>query len=83
MSHLRLVPPNRQYIQSEPGEHIPRLEFVVPDIRIDRPGWDLADDERGYFYSLKEGEHAIYSSSYLPSEIWFCAPLKGIEAPSE
>jgi hypothetical protein len=47
MSHLRLIASNRQYIQSEPGEH------------------------------------AIYISIYLPSEIWFCAPLKGIEAPSE
>ena len=68
-------------LQSEPGEYYPKPSWVVHTKGGMRRN---AKGEHVWTYSLDiEGEHAIYLGSAFPHSLWFCAPLKVIEAPSE
>ena len=68
-------------LQSEPGEYYPKPRWSVHTTGGMRRN---AKGENVYTFSLDiEGEHAIYLGSAFPHSLWFCAPLKVIEAPSE
>ena len=69
--------------QSEPGEYYPKPDWVVHAIE---PGsaWSKPDGGEVHTYFLtREGEYAIYLGTDVPPSLWFCAPLRVIEAPSE
>ena len=69
-------------LQSEPGVYYPKPSWVVYAPR--RPTERIAEGEHVYTFILnKEGEYAIYLGTSSPSSLWFCAPLKVMEAPSE
>jgi len=69
-------------LQSEPGEYYPQPSWVVH--KGSKGMRRNAKGEKVYTFSLdKEGKHAIYIGSSSPLSLWFCAPLKVIEAPSE
>ena len=68
--------------QSEPGEYVPKVSWVIHAGKIGTER--IAEGELVYTFSLnKEGEHAIYLGAADPLSLWFCAPLKVMEAPSE
>jgi len=69
-------------LQSEPGEYVPKPSWVIWQGR--RPTERIAEGEHLYTFVLnKEGEHSIELYVSSPRSLWFCAPLKVIEAPSE
>jgi len=69
-------------LQSEPGEWYPKPSWVIHPGR--RPTERIAEGEHLYTFVLnKEGEHSIELYASSPRSLWFCAPLKVMEAPSE
>jgi hypothetical protein len=67
-------------LQSEPGEYIPEPSWIVSAIKRGTE-WNESKGEKVYTFSVEEGEHAIEIWVNYPTGIWFCAPLKVIEAP--
>ena len=68
-------------LQSEPGEYYSKPSWVIYPGRTSER---IAEGEDLFTFSLdKEGEHAIYLFGDWPLSLWFCAPLKVMEAPSE
>lgn len=64
-------------IQSEPGKQISPITWIsIPfNFTVDRIVYT--------FYLDTPGEHAIEVGSYVPHNLWLCAPLQVVEAPSE
>lgn len=64
-------------IQGEPGMQISPITWIsIPfNFTVDRIVYT--------FYLDTPGEHAIEVGSYVPHNLWLCAPLQVVEAPSE
>ena len=68
-------------LQSEPGVYYPKPSWCI-HAEATRE-WIAEGEDLYTFYLNKEGEHAILLGSWYPLSLWFCAPLKVMEAPSE
>jgi len=64
-------------IQSEPGKQISPITWIsIPfNFTVDRIVYT--------FYLDTPGEHAIEVGSYVPHNLWLCAPLQVVKVPSE
>lgn len=70
-------------LQSEPGEYYPQPSWTVHPTQLGR-AWNESIGGEVYTFSLNiEGEYVTLVGGYSPLSLWFCAPLKVIEAPSE
>jgi hypothetical protein len=74
-------------LQSEPGEYIPRPDWVAPVVERGIARQKPDGGEVHTYKLISEGEYAIslwsYATATTPLRIWFCAPFWVKEAPSE
>lgn len=70
-------------LQGGPGKNYTGQSWIVQSMRIGKKWNESIGGDVYTFYLQDEGEYSIVVAKLNPIKVWFCAPLKVIEAPSE